>query len=1111
MKCSRGRRARLLAAVLAFMGLMNGFTWPVSAAGREQRSDLYIRAASHAADVSAHSFVGNTARAVKPASLSKPATPEEPARARIAADYGRVPLSFEANGGQFDSQVKFVSRGIGYNLFLTSTAAVLALHPSPQRDSRAAQPRQDTRAAQVLVRPPASSAVVRMRLVGANTQALVSGEEKSSGRVNYLIGSDRREWKTALPVYNRVSYKGVYRGIDLVYYGNQSRLEYDFVVEPGADPGRIRLAFDGVDGREVDGAGNLVMHLDGGVEVRQQRPFVYQEVNGQRREVACRYLLLPRGEVGFRLGEYDGSLPLVIDPVLVYASYFGGGVINESYGIAVDAQGSAYVTGLADSVDFPTTPGAFLRTRQSGDAFVTKLTPDGRGLVYSTYLGGEQGDFGEGIAVDAAGNAYVAGWTSSKNLPVRNAFQASHRGGVNDAFLMKLNAAGSDLLYATYLGGSGFDLGLSLAIDSSGNAYLTGRVESRDFPTTQGALRTTSDIRAPYGDGFVTKINTNATGADSLVYSTYYGAPAHTGAGWGIAADSSGNAYVAAGDSVSKLNAAGTQLLYFFRLSDAGPQSLGAGFAGAVAVDSAGNAYVTGTTSAGFRRTPNGFQESYGGGAGDAFVLKLNASGTEPLYLSLLGGGSYDVGNAVAVDSAGNAYVTGYTHSTDFPVRDAVQAAKGRGSNAFVTKIDTTTTGANSLIYSTYYGVNNNETGSAVAVDASGNAYVTGFTYTVSLGGIIHTGRVFTPGEGNNGTISGPFVIKIGSNATASTLQLSAAVYTANEGDGRLRITVTRTGDIAGAASVSYATIDDSAGNRSDYNTAVGTLHFAPGETARSFDIFITDDAYVEGGETLKVVLGNQSAGAALGNPFSATINVTDNDAAPAPNPIDDVDFLIRQHYVDFLNREPDAGGYDAWKSILNNCPQGDTRCDEIEVSSAFFRSPEFRERGYFVYKFYAAALGRLPHYDEFMTDLAQVSGFQTPEQQEAGKVAFINDFISRPEFRKKYDALDNFGYVDTIIATAGVSLGNHQALIDSLNQGRKTRAQVLREIAQSAEVDAKFFNEAFVVMQYFGYLRRDPDALYRNWIETLNTTGDYRLMVNGFLNSAEYRFRFGR
>jgi Calx-beta domain/Domain of unknown function (DUF4214) len=356
------------------------------------------------------------------------------------------------------------------------------------------------------------------------------------------------------------------------------------------------------------------------------------------------------------------------------------------------------------------------------------------------------------------------------------------------------------------------------------------------------------------------------------------------------------------------------------------------------------------------------------------------------------------------------------------------------------------------------------------------------------------------------------------------TLQFSSGAFSATEGDGRMLVTVTRSGGTSGASAVNFGTSDTAglnncstfngvASSRCDYATSFGTLRFAAGEVTKTISIPLVDDVYVEGAESFSITLSNP-VGANLGQNTAATLTIGDNDTAqPTTNPIDRTDFFVRQHYIDFLNREPDPAGFSAWVHRIDFCGQpGEPPppCDRVEVSSAFFRSPEFRERGYFVYKFYAASLGRFPKYAEFIPDLAKVSGFQTPEEQEANKQAFAQEFITRAEFVNKYAGTTNTEFVDRILATAGVTSPSRQTWINQLNAGTP-RAQVLRQIAESPEVDARFSNEAFVVMQYFGYLRRDPDALYQNWIQTINADpANYRQMVSGFVNSAEYRFRFG-
>ncbi|HEX8844674.1 MAG TPA: S8 family serine peptidase [Pyrinomonadaceae bacterium] len=355
------------------------------------------------------------------------------------------------------------------------------------------------------------------------------------------------------------------------------------------------------------------------------------------------------------------------------------------------------------------------------------------------------------------------------------------------------------------------------------------------------------------------------------------------------------------------------------------------------------------------------------------------------------------------------------------------------------------------------------------------------------------------------------------------TVQLGAGSYTVSEGAGRFTLTVTRS-NAANAATVDYATSDTAglaecstvngiASQRCDYTIAVGRLRFAAGETSKVIDIPVIDDVYADGNESFTFTLSNPS-GDTLGAQDRATLTITDNDSnSNAPNPIDTTDFFIRQHYLDFLLREPEPGGFQGWRNILNNCPQGDTSCDRIEVSSAFYRSEEFQTSGYFVFRVYVVSLGQNPRYAEFMPDLSRVSGYQTDAEKESNRVAFVAEFMSRSSFKNHYDSKTQpRDYVDELERTAGVTLSNKEQLIADLEQGKKSRAEVLRAVADSPEVIGKYFNQAFVVMEYFGYLRRDPDILYLEWIRIMNeSNGNYRIMVNGFLNSTEYRSRFGK
>jgi len=675
------------------------------------------------------------------------ASPDE-SKARLVNSYGRLPLSFEANRGRTDSQVKFMSRGQGYTLFLTRRAeTVLVLRkPAPQRDLLKPAALVSVPAT---LNPDAAGppAIVRMKLVGANAKPRAEALDELPGKANYFIGNDPKKWRTNVPLYAKVRYRDVYPGVDLMYYGNQRQLEHDFIVAPGADPRSITLNLAGAEKLSLDPQGALVLVVKDG-ELRLGKPHTYQDVDGARREISGGYVLKNAHRVGFQVAAYDASRPLVIDPTLFYSTYLGGSSNEHGLGIAVDAAGNACVTGYTLSTNFPTTSAAIQSANQgSYDAFVTKLNPAGSApLVYSTYLGGSSDDYGVGIAVDATGNAYVTGYTHSTNFPTTpGAFQTANQGGY-DAFVTKLNPTGTaPLLYSTYLGGSSDEQGLGIAVDAAGNAYVTGYTQSTNFPTTSGAFQTANQGLV---DAFVTKLN--PTGSAPLVYSTYLGGNDQE-QGDGIAVDAPGNAYVTGYTHstnfpttpgafqtanqggydafVTKLNPTGSAPLVYSTYLGGNDLDQGRG----IAVDAAGNAYVAGyTQSTNFPTTSGVFQPAPAGGLTDAFVTKLNPTGSAPLvYSTYLGGSSGDAGFGIAVDSIGNAYVTGYTHSTNFPTTaGAIQSANQGGYDAFVTALNPL--GTAPLIYSTYLGGSSDDIGHGIAVDA-GNAYVTGDTESTNF------------------------------------------------------------------------------------------------------------------------------------------------------------------------------------------------------------------------------------------------------------------------------------------------------------------------------------------------------------------------------------------
>jgi hypothetical protein len=650
---------------------------------------------------------------------------------RAIEAFANLPLYFEPNQGQTERQVKFLSRGAGHTLFLTPSKAVLLLtrrEPGPIERWNTAR--------------RVSGAVLDMSFIGANRSPQVLGQEEMPGKVNYFVGANTRRWRTNIATYARVLYRNLYPGIDLTYYGREGQLEYDFVVRPRADLRRIMVAFRGAEKLEVDAHGDLVLHTGPGV-IRQRKPIAYQEVNGVRREIPVSYIVKGAHRVAFEVAAYDSNRPLIIDPALFYSTYLGGSVEDGGQGIALDSAGNAYLTGLTNSLNFPTTSGAFQSAlAASFDAFVTKINPVGTApLIYSTYLGGGGADYGLGIAVDAAGNAFVTGVTTSTNFPTTPAAFQTTSGGSADAFVTKLNSSGSALIYSTYLGGRGDDYGQGIALDSLGNAYVTGFTSSSNFPTNVAAFQTTL---AGSFDAFVTKLN--PAGSAPLVYSTYLGG-SNDDHGFAMAVDGSGNAYVTgyttstnfptstgafqttyaggADGFVTKLNPAGSApLLYSTYLGGSG-QDIGQ----AIAVNAAGNAFVTGKTSGNFPITAGAFQSAFGGGGNDAFVTRLNPSGSAPLvYCTYLGGSGADAAYGIAVDGSDNAYLTGYTNSLNFPTTAGVfQTTFGGGRfDAFVTKLNPA--GSAPLVYSTYLGGSGEDVGQAIAVDGLFNTYLTGYT-----------------------------------------------------------------------------------------------------------------------------------------------------------------------------------------------------------------------------------------------------------------------------------------------------------------------------------------------------------------------------------------------
>jgi hypothetical protein len=586
-----------------------------------------------------------------------------------------------------------------------------------------------------------------------------------------------------LPTFAKVGYPNVYQGIDVVYYGNQGRLEYDFVIAPGADPSAITLRFSGATA-QIENNGDLTLALAGGATT-MRRPFIYQKIGGNTHVISGEYAKRADGRIGFTVGTYDRTQPLVIDPVLLYSTLIGGsGNDDAANAIAIDQSGNAYITGQTTSNDFPTHSPGQGASGGGYDAFVAKIDPSGSTLIYSTYFGGDGDDSGAGIAVDGSGQVYITGRTDSTNIPTTSGvYQNSYRGDT-DAFVAKLNASGSTLIYSTYLGGSGYDVATGIAVDPQGNAYLSGYNYAADFPTTPGAYQISSN--GPY-DAFVTKLNPIGS---ALVFSTYLGGAGDDYA-TGIAIDSLSRVYVTgltlSGNFptlnapqpvsggfydafVTELNSASSALLYSTYL---GGTDFDEGTA--IALDATGNAYVTGLTGSNdFPTTPGAFQTTHGGGVGngDAFVAKIDRSGATLVYSTYLGGTGDERAVAIAVDQSGSAYVTGTNLNAGFPQKNAMQPNNNPvGFEAFVTEL--APDGA-SLVYSTYVGGDGNDLGLGIAVDRLGNAYVAGVSqspdFPTTAGAFqqtnagVYDGFVIKIAEASTGKITGGGSISVGGN-----------------------------------------------------------------------------------------------------------------------------------------------------------------------------------------------------------------------------------------------------------------------------------------------------------------------------------------------------------
>jgi len=730
------------------------------------------------------------ARSARTSATQVPASVSQSGRMR--SDLDALPLAFEANQGQTDPQVKYMARAKGYTAFLTADETVFAMQ-SPRANAGITGKGGLLSAHKTDKATKDETAAIRMKLVGANENAPIAAENELPGHSNYFIGNDPSNWHAGVKQYARISYDQVYPGVNLAFHGQQKQLEFDFIVAPGADPKSIRFNVAGAKKISTDSTGNLVLASAAG-DVVLHKPVTYQRKENVQQAVESRFVVA-KNTVSFEVGNYDRRRELVIDPAVSYATYLGGAAEDDAYAIAVDGSGAAYVTGQTASTSFP---GASGSPKGGFDVFVSKISSTGT-LDFSTFVGGSQDDSGISIALDGSGDAYVCGGTKSiTDFPAQpsTVYQTAYGGGTIDGFIFELSSAGS-LVFSTYIGGNGDDVGTGIAVDTTG-VYVTGNTTSTNFVTTAGAYQLGL---IGSGNGFITKLNTS--GGKPAIYSTLLGAGGESFNA--INVDSTGKIYVtgaaingsfpttagvvqplcgscSGGKSdafVSVLNptvAGSAGLVYSTFL---GGSALDQGFG--IAVDKAsGNACVTGVTESANFPASGTF-----GGTQNAFVTALNATGKSKLYSIFLGGTGTDLGAGIAVDGAQNAYVTGETNSTDF-IGTAPGSLKG-GTDAFVSEISASGT----VAFSTLLGGTQNENSSgagnltgigAIAVDTSGaNIYVAGNTSssdfpasgaTVQPGGYGGNGDAFVAKFNNpftitNGTLS-PSSGHAGVSATAT-------------------------------------------------------------------------------------------------------------------------------------------------------------------------------------------------------------------------------------------------------------------------------------------------------------------------------------------------------
>jgi len=656
---------------------------------------------------------------------------------KISPDYAKIPLYFIPNEGQVNEKALFYAKASRYTLWMTEEGLVfdsIKRTKKKENESRSSHPKDRNNPEDFTCERDIS----RLIFLNSKKNSEVIPTDRTEHKVNYFIGKDRSKWRTNIQTSRAVLYKELYRNIDLRVYGIDKQIEYDFIVKPGGEISDISFEYKDIEHTEIDKCGNLLIETKF-VILEHAKPECYQVIEGERISVEAEFKRIKTNTYGFKVEEYNRNYELIIDPlVLLYSTYLGGSNLDFGWAIAVDSEGAAYVTGYTWSTDFPThnayqgsMPGLY-------NIFITKVNSSGDALVYSTYLGGSGDDYACGIAVDSQGAAYVTGRTTCADFPTQNPIQGTY-GGELDVFITKINSSGDALVYSTYLGDSDRDYGYDIKVDSQSAAYVTGETWSADFPTQNPIYLNQGGI-----DAFITKVNSSGS---ALVYSTYLGGSG-LDYGLGIAVDTQGAAYVSgytestdfptlnpiqgtnAGFSdifITKVNSSGSALVYSTYLggsdddSAVGPEK---DWGGSIAVDSEGAAYVTGETLSVDFPTQNPIQGTNAGGK-DVFITKVNSSGSALVYSTYLGGSEKDWGDDIAVDAQGAAYVTGGTWSVDFPTQSPFQETYPGGGEVFITKINSS---GDAHVYSSFLGGSNTDDGWSIAVDSDGATYVTGET-----------------------------------------------------------------------------------------------------------------------------------------------------------------------------------------------------------------------------------------------------------------------------------------------------------------------------------------------------------------------------------------------